>query len=438
MNVDHHQPLGADQCVERGRLLLQRNRFDEAAHWFRQAIQSEPRWSFPYALLAVALSNTEGREREGVDAARRAVQEEPESAFNHAILSTTLRQLARDGQDSLLREALAAADTATGLDPDNDFAHTARGHAQLRLRQWAAAETSALKALELDPDDTTATEILSAALLNQGKDGDHTHLVRSQLSQNPESAAAHSAAGWNALRHGDHAAANQHFTEALRLSPMHEGARLGLVESYRARSFFYRWLIQFHGAVRKLSKGRETMFWIGGYIVYRVSVGYLRETAPWAATVLIAFWLTLVFGSHLFRGLSSFFILFDGFARRTLRPKEKVEGLVIGSYALLSLALFAASLFTSGPGVPFELLALGVFGAALPAAAAFTNDHHHGRWLYAAVALLCACCTGWGLLSTVLSAVWGASLPADSLATAAGGIIGGLFTFVRAFHIFYR
>ena len=436
--MDHGEPPNAGICLQRGRALLQRNRFDEAAHWFREAIQADPRNSLGYALLAVALSYSEGSQREGVDAARRAVQEDPESAFNHAVLSSALRQLARDGEDAVLRDSLAAADTAVRLEPDNDFAHTTRGHVQLLLRQWAAAEASALKALELDPDDSSAPEILSAALLNQGKDGDLRHLVRSQLAQNPESPSAHSAAGWNALRHGDHAAANRHFTEALRLSPMHEGARQGLVESYRARSFFYRWLIQLDAAVRKLSNGRETLFWIGGYVVYRISVGFLRQTAPWAANILIALWLTLVFGSYLFRGVSSFFVLFDRFARQSLRRKEKVEGLVIGSMTLLALALFAASLVATGPGVPFGTLALGVFAAAVPSASAFTNDHYLGRWLYGGVAVVCTCGAAYGLLSTAFAAAWGTRLPGDESATILTLVLAALFTFVRAFGIWYR
>ena len=430
-----------ESCVVRGRALLTRSRYQESAECFRQGIAIEPRASLCYALLAIALMNIEGRAREAVDVARRAVAEEPEESFNHSILSMALGSLAKDGETDLCREALATAQEAVRLDPDSDLAYTSLGRAQLRLRQWVQAEASARKALELDPDDSSAAEILSVALLQQGKDGDHHHLVQHQLANSPESDTAHSAAGWNALRRGDHRRANEHFAEALRLNPTSEAARLGLIESYRARSFFYRWLIQLDAAVGRLTSGRQTAFWLGGYVVYKVAYGALRTTAPWAATLLMAAWLLLVFGSHLFRGLSSLFVLFDRFGRQSLRTKEKWEGIVVGGLAILAIVAMVASfgIASKTAMVEAKLLAFGLFAAALPAASAFTNDHYIGRWFYWAAAGFCGLCSLYAFTGYALG--WAGVLPgfpADDLALMAGIGVAGVFTFVRAFGIGYR
>ncbi len=427
-----------EACVMRGRALLSRSRHEDAAQWFRRGIQIEPDVSACYALLAICLMNIKGRHAEAVDVARRAVSIEPEDCFNRCILSLRLGSMAKDGQDGILREALAQAHEAARLDPDSELAHTTLGRAQLRLQKWPEAEASARKALELDTDDATAAEVLSAALLHQGKAGDHDDLVRVQLQNNAESDSAHASAGWNALRKGDYKKANEHFMESLRLNPLHEGARLGLIESYRARSFFYRGLIQFDAFISRITAGRQMAFWLVGYLIYRVAYTNLKTTAPWAAGVLAGCWLLLIFWSHLSRGLSSFFMLFDHFARRSLRASEKWEGIVVGGMAVLALGFFVASFFAGRTSVLFQLVALCFFVSALPAASAFTNDHYIGKWVYWAVAVFCIGCAMYPVVMLVLT--FGFAMKVDpgfdvmlwGIYTAVG------FSFVRMFGIGYR
>lgn len=437
MNSETETP-GYDACMTRGRTLLSRSRYSDAAEWFRQAIQADPNDSTAYALLALCMINVEGKAAEAVDVARRAVSLEPEDCFNRCILSLSLGRSAKDGQTSVLREALTEAREAARLDPDSDLAHSTKARAHLRLQNWPEAERSALKALELDPDDEAAAEVLSAALLNQGKQGDHDHLVRTQLQNNAESDTAHTAAGFNALRKGDHKQANVHFLEALRLNPMHEGARLGLVESYRARSWFYGALIRFDAFITRISAGRQRAFWLGGYVIYRIAFGSLKTTAPWAAWLLAGCWLVLVFWSTLARGLSSFFMLFDRFARRSLRTMEKWEGVVVGGMTLLALGFLVSSFFISKGSSMLALVALGLFLGVTPAASAFTNDHYIGKWLYWTVAAFCLFCALYPVVTLMLGMGWGirSHMELDFIRWGIFAAVG--FSFVRAFGIGYR
>jgi tetratricopeptide (TPR) repeat protein len=391
--------LGYDACLMRGRALLERSRYEDAAGWFRRGIEAEPDSGECYALLAICLMNVDGKAGEAQVVALRGVSIEPENCFNRCIHSLSLGNVAKDGQTSVLREALAEANEAARLDPESDLAQTTLGRAQLRLGMWPEAEVSARQALELDPKNTTATEILSASLLHQGKQGKHDDLVRFQLGNNPESDTAHSAAGWNALQKGDAQAANRHFMEALRLNPIHEGARLGLVESYRARSFFYRAILSFDAAINRITEGRQRAFWIGGYLIYRLAYSGLKASVPWAANLLASCWLLLVFWSSLSRGLSSLIMLFDRFARRSLKTKEKWEGILVGGMASLSLGLLVASFFAGKYSPALTLFAVGFFFSALPAASAFMNDHYIGKWLYRGIAAFCLGCTLYTLVA---------------------------------------
>jgi tetratricopeptide (TPR) repeat protein len=422
-------------CLSRASMLMSRNRYDEAAEWYQQAISLEPDDSYAYAMLALCQMNMPKKNKEAAQTAKRAVELEPEDSFVHGVRAIVLNNTAKDGQTAVVREALAEAQEAARLDPYSTLGHTAMASACLTLEKWADAEAAALKALELDPDDTHAAELLSVALMRQGKSDDHSHLVRSQLEKNPEEDSTHSAAGWNALRTGDHKKANEHFAEALRLNPMSEGARLGLVESFRARSWVYRTISKFDVFVTKITGGRETLFWIGGYVVYRIAYTQLKTVAPWAAYLLAGCWLLFIFWSSMARGIASFSMLFDNFARRSLTQLEKWEGIIVGTMTLLAVAALVVGL-TIHPS--YVILAAGFFLCTIPATMAFTNDHYIGKWFYWAVTGFCLLCAWYPLVSIFTRIIFGTSLPHSGQVLSAGIGAAIIFSFLGMFRIGYR
>lgn len=426
--------LDAEQCLARAQALMDCSRYADAVVWLQRGLEADPDHALCLCCLAICWINQDGRAARAVEAARQAVSREPEFGFAHAVLALALCHSAKDGQDEPHRLAFQSAEEAVRLDPDSAFAQSTLAQSLLRLKRWPQAETAARKALELDPRYAGAAELLGACLLQQGKHESHEELVQQQLSEHAENASAHSSAGWNALRKGEHQQANHHFMEALRLNPRHEGARLGLVESFRARSWFYRSLLRFNAALNRLTVGRQLAFWLGGYVVYRMLYGALEKRSPAAAGLLVACWLFLVFWTSLGRGLSSLAMLTDRFARQCLRPLEKWEGVVVGGVTVLALGTFVVSFFEPKP---WNVLALALFVGALPAASAFTNDHYIGKWFYWAVAVFCLTCSLYPLAGAIL-ALGSIELPVAVWMLPAGFLAAVAFSFIRLFGIGYR
>jgi tetratricopeptide (TPR) repeat protein len=421
----------AQACFERGQLLRSQQRHEDAARMFQQALQADPNHAPSYAMLALCWMREDGKKMQAVEAARRAVALKPEDAFMRGVLALAIANSAKDGQDSVLQQARLAATEAVQLDADSDFAHTVEAQIYLRLRKYPEAEASARRALAIDTENTIATEVLSAALLMQRKDEDNEHLVRYQLENNPEDDSSHTSAGWRALMRGEHREANKHFLEALRLNPMNEGARLGLVESYRARSWVYGGYLRFCHAMNRFSEGTQNAIMIGGFIAYRLLHSALKGISPILASALVAVWLTLAFWSHLARGIGSFFMLFDGFARRALKPVEKWEGIAVGGATLVALLYLLASLMTAEAGL--NLVALALFFSAIASAAAFTNDHHVGKYVYGAAAAV----AGVGAAVTLISLAVPFPKGVGEISFSAAVFTGFVISWLRPFRVLY-
>jgi Flp pilus assembly protein TadD len=421
----------ASSHFARGRLLQTQHRFTDAIQSYKQALELDPNHTPSYVMLALCWLNSDGTAAQSVDAAQKAVALEPEDAFARSVLALALNARAKDGQTSAIQDALSHAQEAVSLDPDSDFAHAVMARLYLRLRDYPKAEAEARKSLELETENTMAAEILSVALLMQRKDGDNKGLIDYQLQRDPDDDSAHTSAGWQALMEGDHKRANQHFLEALRLSPMNESARMGLVESYRARSAVYRLQVRFAHFMNQFTEGRQTMIMIGGFVAYKVVSTLLKGVSPVLSSLVIGAWLIFALWSHLARGFSSFFIVMDRFARQALRPREYWEGVVVGGLIFGSLAClilgYAKGLESSG------YLALTFLLAAVANAAAFTNDHHIGRSIYAIAAGI----SGFGALYLAVAVFTGIDLPSVSLLAALSILIGVVISWLRPLRVLY-
>ena len=429
---DPHESFNSAQAFyERGELLRAQQRHGDAAAMFQRALQADANHAPSYAMLALCWLREEGKSVEAIDAARRGVALSPDSAFLQSILALAIASSAKEGQDSVLREAREVASHAVQLDPDSDLAHTVEAQIFLRLRKFADAEQSARRALALDTENGGAAEVLSIALLQQRKDSDNADLVRYQLENRPDDDSSHTSAGWLALRTGRHKEANQHFLEALRLNPMNEGARLGLVESFRARSFVYRSYLCFCHMMNRFSGGTQMGIMLGGFLVYRMLGSWLKTASPFWGRVLVAVWLTLVLWSHLARGFGSFFMLFDGFARNALRPRERGEAIAVGGCTVGALVCLGLALSGSFPYMGYAALAL--FFSAITSAAAFMNDHYVGKYVYASAAVA----TGLGALVTVVDILMPVQAISGSDAFTVTVYIGVAITWMRGFRVLY-
>ncbi|MDZ4290216.1 MAG: tetratricopeptide repeat protein [Prosthecobacter sp.] len=415
----------------RGRLLQTQHRLSDAIASYKQALSLDPNHTSSFVMLALCWMKDDATAAQSLDAAGRAVALEPENAFARSVLALAMDANAKEGQTTAMKEALKQAEEAVGLDPDADFSHAVAARLHLRLRDYAKAEDSARQALALDTENTMAAEVLSAALLLQRKDGDNKGLIGYQLERDPDDDSAHTSAGWQALMEGDHKKANQHFLEALRLSPMNESARTGLVESYRSRSWLYRQQLRFSHFMNQFTEGRQNAIMIGGYVAYQVLRNALKTVSPFLTSVVIGTWLLFALWSHLARGFSSFFLVMDRFARQALRPREFWEGVVVGGLIFLALGALLLGYAWNIDGSSYAALACIL--AAVANAAAFTNDHHLGRYLYTIVGGI----AGVGAAYVCLDAFSGWPLPWAGQLGLVAILSGVIVSWLRPFRVLY-
>lgn len=427
----HEHSSGVGSHFSRGRLLQSQHRYADAIQSYKQALMEDPQHTPSYVMLALCWIVNDDTAAQAVDAAKRAVSLEPEDPFARSVLALALNAQAKDGQKQAIEEALKHAEEAVSIDPDSDFSHAVAGRIHLRLRNYPQAEACARKALQLDTENTMAGEVLSAALLMQKKDGDHKSLIDYQLQRDPDNDSAHTSAGWQALMEGDHKKANHHFLEALRLSPMSESARMGLVESFRARSALYRLQLRFAHFMNQFTEGRQTAIMLGGFVAYKVLSSSLKGVSPVLSSLVIGAWLLFALWSHLARSFGSFFILFDRFARQALRPREFWEGAVVGGLICAALACLISIMATGHPDGTFPAMAFLL--AAVANAAAFTNDHHIGRHIYAVAGAI----AGFGALYAAAGTFFLPNSPSHEIFGALAVLIGVATSWLRSLRVLY-
>lgn len=372
--------------LSHGVLLQEQGRIEEAEACFRSVLSREPENDFVHNRLALCLLDQEGKKSLALDSINEAVRIRPEDPFHHGIKSLILAEM-RKGRD-----AVAAADTAISLDPENSFSLAAKANAYCAMDRWSDGEEWSRRALVADSDNTMAANLLTLTLRMQGKSDQNEAAVDQLLAANPESDIAHINAGWTALHRGDHRKAEEHFREALRLDPDCDHARDGLVESFRARSPLYRAYLSYCFFMQRFTGGKQWMIIIGIYLVYRFASQALKQVHPLLAAGLAFLWLGLVMWVWLAPGIGNLLILLDRNARLALQRSEKMQGIAVGGglvFGLIGIGL--------GYGLdlsPALLAGFGLLVSTVPASLAFDNESAAGRLLFGLI-------TGYIYLATI-------------------------------------
>ena len=210
------------------------HRHKEAVGLFLEHLAGDPDDAEAHAQLALTRLEMAGERRAALESIDAAIALEADNGHYFAYRSLILSKLDRD------KEALAAAESALAFEPDSALAWVAKAQALGGKSRWAEAEEAAREALKHQPEHPMAQNQLGLFLRMQGKLEDADRGTDQRLARDPEDPMAHANAGWAALQRHDSKKAEVHFCEALRLDPELEYARLGLRESYKARSVIYR------------------------------------------------------------------------------------------------------------------------------------------------------------------------------------------------------
>lgn len=360
-----------------GLLLQDQGRLEEAEAIFRSVLTREPENDFVYCRLALCQLSQQGKKRIALDSIDTAIRLRADDGFYHSVRALVLSEL-RKGKD-----ALASADRAVALDPESSFGLAAKATAYCAMDRWAEAEEWSRKALAADSDNAMAANLLTHSLRMLGRKGENAIAVEQLLAADPEDSFAHVNAGWSALQHGEHQKAETHFREALRLDPDSEMARDGLIESFRARSLFYRVYLSYCFFMQRFTGGKQWGIVIGIYIGYLVIRQVLEQVNPVIAAVFVFLWLALVMWVWLAPGVGNFLILLDRSARLALKPGERWQGVAVGLGLLLGAIGTGLGFALDFP--PAMLAGFGLVASTVPASMTFGNNSAKGRLVFGSI-----------------------------------------------------
>jgi tetratricopeptide (TPR) repeat protein len=366
--------------LSHGLLLQDQGRLEEAEACFYSVLAREPDNDFVYGRLALCQMSQPGKKRRALDTIAEAIRLRADEPFYFSVKAIVLGELHRG------KEALEAAETAVRLNPEDTFALSAKANAYCAMDRWAEAEEWSRHALALDGDNAMAANILAHTLRMQGKRQLNAEAVERLLAADPEDSFAHVNAGWTALQAKDQPRAEQHFREALRLDPESDMAREGLLESFRARSWFYRAYLSYCFFMQRYTEGKQWMIFLGAFAVYQVSRKYLESLNPVYSGVLVAVWLGLVLWVWLAPGIGNFLILLDRSARLALKPAERHQGIAVGG-VFIAGALATIAGLVSGY-YPILLAGVGMLATTIPASLTFGNASSRGRLVFGSITVL--------------------------------------------------
>jgi tetratricopeptide (TPR) repeat protein len=361
----------------RALLFVRQGRYREAESYLRQAIQSNPDDPQCFFFLATCLMHDPKTRPESLSMIDRALRLHPTQAFYHAQRANILILLNRT------KEAMAEVLSSRSLAPNSPDSYVAESLAMLACGKPPKAERAARQALALDPGNEAAGDSLADALRMQGRLEESAAAIRGLLGKNPENSWAHTSAGMLALQRGDVRDAEAHFLSALRIDPEHREAREGLLHAFRARSPLYRAYLNYSFLMDKLGRGGRTAVIIGLLVLTQIAnVAFVGRFAAVGVAVVV-FYFLFVLWVWAAKSIGNLFLLFDRFARLSLRSGEKREALVVGGGALAGLTLFLTGLLLKQIGV--IIVGLTLVAGAFPMSLVFTNQSKIGRISFAVI-----------------------------------------------------
>lgn len=366
-------PLAAFGALQRATILLGQHRPEEAEAVVREALASAPDHDLLVNLLGqIRLQRDDPAG--ALDHFDRAVSLDPDDPEYHANRGLALRTLGRLG------EAEQAANEALRLDPASGSALAVLTLVAMNRGDWTAAEASARRALENDPDDRTAAHLLARVLQLAGRPGPSRGEIERLLQDDPLDEIAHCNLGHVALDEGDIAKAEEHFREALRLDPMYDDARIGLLATFRARSPLYRLHLRLDAFVRRFGGNGwiPLIVVIVSVVAFQRVLGLLHPLLGLLGHLLI---MLAFFALMLTQALGHILVLLDRRARPALKAGERQTALALAGLGLVAAASVLGGVWL-GQGRTLQA-GWTLFAAMLPAAHIFDNESPGGRRLFA-------------------------------------------------------
>ncbi len=282
------------------------------------------------------------------------IEQNPNESFAYYLLSS-VKSITR-----AFGEAKNLVDKAILIEPSNAEYHAYKASLFLQTKDYEDALTSANIGLQIDAENITSLNARSSALVGLGRRQEAFDTIEKSLATDPNNPDTHANLGWGLLHHGKSDDALTHFQAALKVDPMNDYAKAGMLEAMKAKFPIYRYFLQFMLWLGKMKGKNQWVFIIGSYIALRL-LGNLADNnealkpylVPIIALIVIFFISTWIFSP-----LMNLYLMTNKFGRYTLSEQQKNTSTFVGIALLISLiALLTYTLLLPNEGI----LALALF-----------------------------------------------------------------------------
>ncbi len=321
--------------IERGRLLLEQGRTDEALKQAQQAMNLDPEST--EALSLTARCHYARRDiAAGISAIRSAIALEPENSYYHYLLGFGYY---RDQQHA---PAVRSLEHSIRLNPYFAESYGLLAYVYRDEKDFKQALAKANEGLAIDPENITCLNVRSIAQNKLSMTDEAIETMQYALAQDPENEYTHSTIGWNYLEKGKHRIAGKHFREALRIDPNLSNAKEGLKESLKSKIPPYRWLLRYSFWINNKGKKARWMIPLGLYFGVRILATALNndKSTEIIGGLIVVLYLLFVITSWLINPIANLFLLFHPYGRYALSATEKYTAISVVSSLLLGVVSF--------------------------------------------------------------------------------------------------
>ena len=324
--------------LQRGQILLQQSRYQEAEKELQQAIGHNPNNPIAYALLSQCLLEMK-RYSEALELSTKALHLSPGSSFLFYIHARSLFF------NKKTKDARWAIQEGLRLSPNDSDFFGLLANIEFYEENWEAALNASQQGLALDPEDVHLINIRAQALIKLNRQKEAESTIDYALHRAPESSFSHANKGWVAIEQDRFDDAIQSFKEALRLNPESTFAKSGLKEAIKGKNLLYRAILKYFLWMQKLTERARWIFIIGMYILYRIILemaDQFPDLAPFFYT-LVALYIVFVFSSWIAIPVSNLFLRLHPLGKHALSNDEKQGSNLVGTlllFAILSGVLF--------------------------------------------------------------------------------------------------
>ncbi|MBX3401187.1 MAG: tetratricopeptide repeat protein [Gemmataceae bacterium] len=357
----------------RARILLEQNRYDLAARETTARLADDPNDPEGHILLAICQCNL--NDPQAIDTARTAVELAPNEDRAHFVYS--LAQLRKGNLD----EAERAIRRAIEINCWNSGYFGQLAAIEVGRYRWTEALAAADQGLALDPDDRHCLNLRAVALTKLGRKSEAASTLEGALEKNPEDAYSHANRGWTLLHENEPNKAIEHFRESLRLDPTSAWAKEGMLEALRARSWFYRRVLQYLLWMSRFPPRVQFGLIISMVVLVQVldGIGKQMPGAEPFFNVLIFGYAIFVASSWFAQHIMNVLLLFNPDGRMILDRTQKAISLLCFSLVVVVLILAAFAILTREQST--VAWAVTMFLAAIHTSSIFDIPAGRYRWI---------------------------------------------------------